>query len=205
VLDVLAPSRMNPLPQISMIFTRDCGSDSFAKALFSDAANVLDVLAPSRMNPLPQISMIFTRYCGSEFIRESFIFGRRQCVGCSGPFADESASPTICMRHCGSEFIREYGISSDKDGSNVQAISRMNSLPQLSSGKLAITVGTLIPRSTAPPPTDPPRPERSGPAPGPPALPVWQSRQPGSGPWRERYPVESLRRGSPGNPQAPCG
>jgi hypothetical protein len=55
VLNVLASSRMNPLPQISMIFTHYCGSEFIRESFIPAAVNVLDVLAPSRMNPLPQI------------------------------------------------------------------------------------------------------------------------------------------------------
>jgi hypothetical protein len=87
VLDVLAPSRMNPTdPTICM---RYCGSEFIRERFIPDAANVLDVLAPSRMNPTDPT--ICTRYCGSEFIRESFIPDVRQCVGCTGSFANEFA------------------------------------------------------------------------------------------------------------------
>jgi hypothetical protein len=45
---------------------------------------------PFADEPAPADPTIFTHYCGSEFIRESYS-GRRQCVGCTGPFADEAA------------------------------------------------------------------------------------------------------------------
>jgi hypothetical protein len=59
--------------------------------------------------------------------------GRRQCVGCAGPFADESA-PTDSMiftRYCGSEFVRESFISDAANVLDVLAPSRMNPLPQI--------------------------------------------------------------------------
>jgi hypothetical protein len=49
VLDVLAPSRMNPLPQNRRYARTHCGSEFIRESVIPDAANVLDVLAPSRM------------------------------------------------------------------------------------------------------------------------------------------------------------
>ncbi|MFS2160300.1 hypothetical protein ACCD10_23540, partial [Pseudomonas sp. Pseusp122] len=59
--------------------------------------------------------------------------GRRQCAGCTGAFADESAptDPTIFTHYCGSEFIRESFIPAAANVLDVLVSSRMNPLPQI--------------------------------------------------------------------------
>jgi hypothetical protein len=75
VLDVLAPSRMNPLPQIRRYARTTVGANSFAKALFWTSPNVLDVLAPSRMTP-HRSDDIHALLCG--FIREGAVLALQQ-------------------------------------------------------------------------------------------------------------------------------